>query len=123
MPGHGKYCYKATCYETTRLLVSKLNLTRENYSVAFQSRLSKRWMEPFTDRLLVSKAKEGTKKILVAAPSFVADCLETTIELGIEYKELFTSSGGEQLDYVESLNDMPEWIGALKEMVWPFQPE
>ena len=123
MPGHGKYCYKATCYETTRLLVSKLNLTRENYSVAFQSRLSGRWMEPFTDQLLVSKAKEGTKKILVAAPSFVADCLETTVELGIEYKKLFLSSGGRQLDYVQSLNDMPEWINALKEMVRPFQPE
>ena len=123
MPEHGKYCYKATCYETTRLLVSKLNLTREKYSVAFQSRLSGRWMKPFTDQLLVSKAKEGTKKILIAAPSFVADCLETTVELGIEYKKLFLGSGGRQLDYVESLNDMPEWISALKNIIRRLQQE
>ena len=117
IPGHGKYCYKATCYETTRLLVSELGLKRGDYSVSFQSRLSDKWMKPFTDELLVCKAQEGVKKILIAAPAFVADCLETTVELGIEYKELFIKSGGSHLEYTGSLNDMPEWIRALKNII------
>ncbi len=116
-PEHGEYCYKATCYETTRLIASQLGLKTDKYSVGFQSRFSETWIKPFTDKLLVSKAQEGVKNILVVAPSFVADCLETNVELGIEYKELFIKSGGTNLKYVESLNDLPEWISALKEII------
>ncbi len=114
---HGKYCYKATCYETTRLLASKLGLSDGDYSVAFQSRLYGKWLKPFTNDLLVKKAGAGIKTILIVAPSFIADCLETKVELGVEYKKLFIQSGGEKLEFVESLNDMPEWIKALKGIV------
>lgn len=117
---HGTYCYRATCYETTRLIVSKLGLKNEDWSVGFQSRLSDKWIKPFTDELLISKAKKGVRKILIAAPAFVTDCLETTIELGMEYRELFIESGGTDLDLVESLNDMPEWIDVLKDMIIRF---
>jgi ferrochelatase len=58
--------------------------------------------------------------LLVAAPSFVADCLETTVEIGCEYKELFLRKGGETLQMVESLNDSPQWIAALKQIVEPY---
>lgn len=116
-PEHGQFCYKATCYQTTRLIASRLGLKKENYSQGFQSRLSNNWLEPFTDRLIEQKAKEGFKKLLVVAPAFVADCLETTVELGIEYKKRFMNAGGTELVYVESLNNMPEWAMALKEMV------
>lgn len=117
IPEHGEYCYKATCYETTRLIVLGLGLKSEDYSVSFQSRLSGKWMKPFTDELLVRKAQEGVKKILIVAPAFVADCLETTVELGIECKELFINSGGSQLEYAGSLNDMHEWISVLRNMI------
>jgi ferrochelatase len=117
LPEHGKNCYKATCYETTRLLANKLGLTNDKYSVSFQSRLTKNWLSPFTDKLLINKANEGVKNILIVAPSFVSDCLETNVELGIEYKKLFIQFGGTKLDFVESLNDMDEWIYALKCLV------
>ncbi|HKK10066.1 MAG TPA: ferrochelatase [Bacteroidales bacterium] len=113
MPAHGDYCYKAACYETTRLLADKLALDSGNYSVSFQSRLSKNWLKPFTDENLEKLAKEGKKRILIVAPAFVADCLETTIELGYEYKELFEENGGEELTLVESLNDSDEWAKAI----------
>ncbi|MGF1586205.1 MAG: ferrochelatase [Bacteroidales bacterium] len=116
-PSYGTYCYRATCYETTRLIVEKLGLEKEKWSVGFQSRLSDKWIKPFTDELLIRKAGKGVGKILLVAPAFVTDCLETTIELGMEYKELFIESGGTNLDYVESLNDMPEWIDALDDMI------
>jgi ferrochelatase len=38
-----------------------------------------------------------------------ADCLETIIEIGDEYQELFVEAGGEILDYVPSLNYSDKW--------------
>lgn len=112
-----KYCYKATCYATTRLLAEKLNLTKDRYTVCFQSRLDKDWLEPFSDKVVEEWAKKGAKKLLVFSPAFVADCLETTVEIGIEYQEIFKDNGGEKVQLVESLNDHPMWIEALKKMV------
>ncbi len=112
-----KFCYKAACYATTRLLATKLNLSKENYTVCFQSRLDKNWLEPFTDKIIIQKAKEGAKKLLVFSPAFVADCLETNVEIGIEYQKLFTEHGGEKVQLVESLNDHPMWIDTLKKLI------
>jgi ferrochelatase len=111
------YCYKATCYATTRLLVEKLNIPSKKHTVCFQSRLDKKWLEPFSDKVVVDQAKKGAKKLLVFSPAFVADCLETTVEIGMEYQKLFEKHGGEKIQLVESLNDHPMWIEALKKMV------
>ena len=112
-----KYCYKATCYGTTRLLAEGLGIPEEMYTVCFQSRLDKKWLEPFADKLVEEHAKKGSKKLLVFSPSFVADCLETTIEIGDEYQQLFVENGGEKVQLVESLNDHPAWIEALEALV------
>jgi len=117
LPEHGKYCYKATCYETTRLLATKLNLSSENYSISFQSRLSNNWLTPFTDKTLVLAAQNGCKRILVVAPSFVTDCLETVVEIDKTFKNLFLLAGGEELVLVESLNDKEEWVEAIVEIL------
>lgn len=112
-----KYCYKATCYATTRLLAEKLNLPKERYTVCFQSRLDKKWLTPFSDEVVKQCAEKGMKKILVFSPAFTADCLETIIEIGDEYQEIFEHHGGEKVQLVESLNDHPLWIKCLKELV------
>ena len=112
-----KYCYKATCYATTRLLVEKMNIPKEKYTVCFQSRLDKKWLEPFSDKVVIEQAKKGAKKLLVFSPAFVSDCLETTIEIGKEYQKLFEEHGGEKIQLVESINDHPMWIEALKNIV------
>ncbi len=114
---NNKLCYRAACYATTRLLTKKLNMPKGKYTVCFQSRLDKNWLEPFTDRVIIQKAKEGAKKLLVFSPAFVADCLETIVEIGIEYQKLFEEHGGVKIQLVESLNDHPAWIEALKKMV------
>ena len=112
-----KYCYKATCYATTRLLAAELGIPEKNYTVCFQSRLDKRWLEPFADKMVIEQAEKGARKLLVFSPSFVADCLETTIEIADEYQLLFEEHGGEKIQLVESLNDHPAWIGALEQLV------
>ncbi len=113
-----KYCYKATCYYTARTLAERLGISPERYTVAFQSRLGRDpWLEPFADHLIEERAKKGDKKLLVFSPAFTADCLETIIEIGEEYQELFEEHGGEKVQLVESLNDHPLWVQALKEIV------
>jgi protoporphyrin/coproporphyrin ferrochelatase len=112
-----KYCYKAECYQTTRLLAQRLNISSEKYTVCFQSRLDEKWLRPFTDKTIIELAKKGIKKILVFSPAFVSDCLETIIEVGDEYQKLFKDNGGEKIQLVESLNDHPLWIETLKEII------
>ncbi len=111
------YCYKATCYATTRLITTKLNLSEDRFTVCFQSRLDKDWLEPFSDKVIINLAKKGAKKLLVFSPAFIADCLETIVEIGIEYQKLFEENGGEKVQLVESLNDHPLWIETLKNIV------
>ena len=111
------YCYKATVYETSKLIANKLNIPHEKYEVSFQSRLTNNWLEPFSDEVLKSYPKAGIKKVLVFSPAFTADCLETIIEIGHEYKELFEEAGGQKLDYVESLNFSDSWVQAIIEIV------
>jgi ferrochelatase len=113
-----RFCYRAQCFQTTRLLAEKLGLTEDQYTVCFQSRLGRDpWIKPYTDEVLEHLAKSGKKKVLAFSPAFVSDCLETTIEVGQEYKEKFMEAGGEQWDLVESLNSDPMWVEALAEMV------
>ena len=112
-----KFCYKATTYETTKLLASKLNIDPNNYIVSYQSRLTDNWLSPFTDKVLKSMPKDGNNNILVFSPAFTADCLETIIEIGDEYQELFKDEGGENLDYVKSLNYSDLWADAIIDII------
>jgi ferrochelatase len=99
------------------MIAEGLGLDSSAYTVAFQSRLGKGWIGPFSDQVIQNLAKAGKKKLLVYSPAFIADCLETTIEIGEEYQELFEESGGEKIQLVESLNDSPTWIRCLTDLV------
>jgi protoporphyrin/coproporphyrin ferrochelatase len=112
-----KFCYKATCYATTRLLADRLNIPKSKYTVCFQSRLDEGWVKPYSDQVVKECAQKGMKKLLVFSPAFTADCLETIIEIGDEYQELFQAHGGDKIQLVESLNDHPLWIECLKQLV------
>lgn len=112
-----RFCYRATCYETSRLLASALSIPQEKYTVTFQSRLDSKWLRPFSDDVVADCAKSGMKNILVFSPAFTADCLETLIEIGVEYQEIFHEHGGGKVQLVESLNDHPDWIRCLHDLV------
>ena len=113
-----RYCYRAQCFETTELLAKKLELSKEKYSVTFQSRLGKTpWIQPYTDEALEELAEKGVKKVLAFSPAFIADCLETTVEVGETYQEDFKKAGGEQWDLVPSLNAEDKWVDCLKRIV------
>ncbi len=113
-----RFCYRAQCFLTARLIAKELELSEEQYTVTFQSRLGNDpWIKPYTDKVLVELAKSGTKSVLAFSPAFISDCLETTVEVGEEFKEDFMEAGGETWDLVESLNDNEEWVEGLKSIV------
>lgn len=115
---NNKFCYSAQCHHTARLIADKLHLSKDKYTVCFQSRLGKDpWVQPYTSEVVARLAKQGAKRLLVFCPAFVADCLETVYEVSVEYHEEFVALGGEKVQLVESLNDHPMWIEALEKLV------
>ena len=113
-----RFCYRAQCFLTSRKLAERLGLDEKKYSVFFQSRLGKDpWIQPYAEDEIKRLAKEGKKKILIFCPSFTADCLETTVEVGDEFKELFLEHGGEEWQLVESLNSNQIWVESIKSMI------
>lgn len=113
-----RFCYRAQCFLTARLIAKELNIDETQYTVTFQSRLGNDpWIKPYTDVVLKELAKHGKKAVLAFSPAFVSDCLETTVEVGEEFKEEFMEAGGERWDLVESLNDQNDWVNTLKTIV------
>ncbi len=113
-----QFCYSAQCHATTRAIVARLGLSADRYTTAFQSRLGpEAWAKPYTAATIEHLAKNGAKRLLVFSPAFVADCLETLIEISDEYQEEFEEMGGEKVDLVPSLNDDPRWIQAVRDLI------
>ncbi len=112
-----KFCYKATCYATTRLIAEKMGLQEKDYTVCFQSRLDKKWLTPFSDKVVEEWGRKGAKKLLVFSPAFVADCLETLIEIGDEYQEIFEEHGGEKVQLVPSSNTHPAFVAGMTALI------
>jgi ferrochelatase len=113
-----KLCYRANCIQTAKTTAQRLNIPKEKYTIAFQSRLGRTpWLQPFSDQVITELAQEGKKKLLVFSPAFVADCLETIHEIGVEYQELFHEHGGDKVQLVPSLNDNEEWAEAVKKIL------
>lgn len=107
-------CYRAQCFATARSLMARLQLDPAHTTVAFQSRLGRvPWIKPYTDEKLTELAAQGKRRMVVAEPSFVADCLETLEEIGIRGRADFKAAGGEDLALVRSLNADPAWAVGL----------
>jgi ferrochelatase len=107
--------YHCHCQKTARLLSDAL--ARE-VDIAFQSRFGRaKWLEPATDATLAAYPRRGVKRLAVAAPGFSADCLETLEELGIRGRETFLHAGGEQFALLDCLNDSPESIAMLEQLI------
>jgi ferrochelatase len=112
-PAH-KQCYRHQCLTTTRLVADKLGLAPGKYSYSFQSRLGRdEWLKPYTAARLAELPKLGIKKLLIACPAFVSDCLETLEEIAMEGKEMFLHAGGESFTMIPCLNTHPAWVNAV----------
>lgn len=107
-------CYRAQAFKIVNQVVKPLGLPSESYSTSFQSRLGREpWLTPFTDETVEDLAKKGVKRLGVACPSFLTDCLETIEEIGLEAKEAFLEAGGESFVLIPCLNDQDRWVSVM----------
>lgn len=110
--------YHGQCLESGRLLAGALGLSDKDYVITFQSRFGPaEWLQPYTQTTLEALAREGTRRVDVVCPGFVADCLETLEEIALECRTAFLAAGGGEFRYIPCLNERHEWIGALADLV------
>lgn len=111
-------CYRAQCYETSRLLAQSLSLSEEMYQTVFQSFFGRvKWIGPALPETLHQLRALGKKRLAIATPSFVTDCLETLEEVGQLARRTWLSLGGEDLLLLPSLNDNEAWVSVLSQWV------
>lgn len=113
--GDPYYCH---CALTTRLLRENLGWRDEKLIMTFQSRFGPaEWLKPYTDQTIRDLALSGTKRLAVITPGFVADCLETIEEIGVENRDIFLEHGGEKFARIECLNDSDEGMDVIEAVV------
>ena len=112
-PAH-KQCYRHQCWVTTQRIAAMLNIPEGKFGMSFQSRLGREeWLKPYTAKRLKELPGERVKKLLVACPAFVSDCLETLEEIAEEGKHEFMEAGGESFTMIPCLNVHPLWVKAI----------
>jgi ferrochelatase len=116
---HGR-CYRHQVFETTRLVCEHLRIPKDKYSISFQSRLGKGWLQPFTDVRLEQMPGEGIRNLVILCPAFVSDCLETLEEIAIRGKESFEKAGGQSFTMIPCMNTHPSWVNALDAWIGDF---
>ena len=111
--GDPYHCY---CHKTTRLITEKFKEIK--IITTFQSRFGpQEWLQPYTDKTLEKLPQEGNKKVLVIAPGFASDCVETLEEISIQGKESFEKYGGDKFEFIPCLNDSDDHIKLLEHLV------
>jgi ferrochelatase len=112
--------YHCHCRKTARLLSEALagEFPELRIETTFQSRFGRaKWLEPATDTALAAEGAKGTKRLVIAAPGFSADCLETLEELAIRGKEQFEEAGGQQFAALTCLNTSDAGMAMLECLV------
>lgn len=118
--GDPYFCF---CSQTTRLVREKMGLDEDRVMQTFQSRFGKApWLKPYTDETLQGLPAQGIKNIAVICPGFSADCLETIEEIESENRGYFMQAGGEHFHYIPCLNDNPEHIDMMLDIVQQHLP-
>ena len=107
--------YHCHCQATARLLGKALG---REVDVAFQSKFGRaEWLGPATDATLDVYPRNGVRRVAIAAPGFSADCIETLEELGMRGRRTFVEGGGEHFALLDCLNDSPEGMDMLTQLV------
>lgn len=113
--------YPQRCRDTTRALVSALEINPDKVMMTYQSRFGREpWLTPYTDETLKMLAEKGVKHLQVICPGFSADCLETLEEIAVQNREIYLEAGGVKYEYIPALNASPEHINMMQALVAPY---
>ena len=110
--------YEQQCLQTAREIAERLSLTSSDYSIAYQSRFGNdHWLQPYLTAHVEALVQKGINRIDVACLSFSVDCLESLEEIGLELKDHFLASGGENFHLIRCLNDDPQAIDFYADLI------
>ena len=113
--------YKDEIENCSILIIDKLEKTlgyTNPYTLSYQSRVGpEEWLKPYTEDVLATLGKGGTRELVVVPISFVSEHIETLQEIDIEYRELAEKSGIENFFRVRALNTHPIFIKGLADLV------
>ena len=110
--------YHCQCRKTSRLLRERMGLPREMLETTFQSLFGREeWLRPYTVDRVAELAEEGKKDLMIFAPGFSSDCVETLEEINEEIHESFEEAGGERFDYVPCLNDSDDHVAMMLDVI------
>jgi protoporphyrin/coproporphyrin ferrochelatase len=88
------------------------------YLLAYQSEVGPvRWLGPSTERVIERLGARGQKDLLVVPIAFTSDHIETLSELDLEYGEVAHRVGITRYKRTPALNDRPQFIDALADIV------
>jgi ferrochelatase len=111
--------YYQQCLKTTELIIKVLAIDADRVTTSFQSRVGlAKWLEPSTTESAEKLALTPGKELVVVCPSFVADCLETAEEIGMELRSHYLASGGKSFTVVPCLNSSQSLVDGLKEEIY-----
>ncbi|WP_369026822.1 ferrochelatase [Qipengyuania sp. RANM35] len=110
--------YHCHCRKTARLLEAVMARPGLRFRTTFQSRFGRaKWLEPATDAVIADEAKAGTKRMVIAAPGFSADCLETLEELAMQGRDQFIEEGGDNFAALSCLNTSAAGLEMLEKLL------
>lgn len=117
-PQEAQTCYRLHCERSVEMLREDLGLRHEQIELVYQSRLGRHeWIKPYFANRVKQWAGEGVRRVVVVAPGFVTDCLETLQEIQMQYKETFETTGGQELRYIPCLNSSAEFVEVLHDLI------
>ncbi len=110
--------YPCLCRKTARLVAGELGLADDRWIVAFQSLFGREeWIKPYTADTVAALGRAGVASLDVVCPGFSSDCLETLEEIDVQNRRFFTEAGGGRFRYVPALNDRPDHLRFLADLV------
>jgi len=102
--------------QSVDLIMDRLG-RRNPHQLSFQSKIGPvKWLEPFTNDVILELGKQGVDDVLVVPISFVSEHIETLYELDILYKKVAADAGVDNFRRVPALNSDPTFIRALAEI-------
>lgn len=102
--------YQNECETTTAEVSKLLKIPSDQIKTVYQSKFGPMpWLKPYLKNALMQAVELGHRNILIATPSFVADCLETLEEDYVQNYQTFKASGGDVFELVPPMNDDPRF--------------
>ena len=112
--------YEGQVQETVKNLVADLGIPEEDVILCYQSRFDNRkWLQPLAPAVAHDLAKQGVQDVAVVCPGFVAENMESALEIGVDLRNEFqtASTSGARMTYVPCLNDDSGLIQAFANCV------